>query len=363
MLRAAVTGLMLATTSSWALAQAAAQEAALSKPDDAITKLEKSPWLLVPTLQSNPKIGTSLGAMGGYLHYFDEKSRPSIFAVSGQVTSTDSTVAGGFARTSFDEDRQRLTAGLLYGYIKNDYSDYLGSGVPLQSNTELKSFVARYQFRVKDTNWFLGGQAVYQNFAIFGETEFDQHIMDVVGIQPYKSGGVGLVAQYDSRDNENMPTQGWLATLFNVAYREQLGGDANFDIYRLEFRYYIPHGDRNVFAIRQMNHLTSDAPTQVKAPVMLRGYKVGQYNGDYMSSIEGEERFRLAEKWTATIFAGIACTYGGGKDCSDRANLYPAGGVGLQYILKPKEGIVLNGEYALGKDGSYGFYLKMGYAY
>jgi len=115
--------------------------------------------------------------------------------------------------------------------------------------------------------------------------------------------------------------------------------------------------------VRQLNHLTHDTPVQIRAPVQLRGYKIGQYNGLYMSSIEAEERWRFAERWTSTIFAGIACTYGGSQSCSDSKNLYPAGGVGVQYILKPKEGIVLNLECALGKDENYGVYLKMGYAY
>ena len=90
-----------------------------------------------------------------------------------------------------------------------------------------------------------------------------------------------------------------------------------------KFRYYIPHGNGNVFALRQLNHLTSDAPAAARAPVQLRGYKIGQYTGKYMSSIEAEERYRLGEKWTATLFAGVACLYGDGKDCSENANLYP----------------------------------------
>jgi hypothetical protein len=118
-----------------------------------------------------------------------------------------------------------------------------------------------------------------------------------------------------------------------------------------------------VLAFRQLNHFTDDAPTQVNAAVQLRSYKIGQYNGEYMSQIEVEERYWLAEKWTASLFLGIACTYGGSRSCSDSANLYPAGGVGVQYVLKPKEGIVLNLEYAQGKDDNYGSYLKMGYAY
>jgi hypothetical protein len=323
---------------------------------------ERSPWLLAPVINVDPKLGTSLGALGGYLHYFDEKSRPSIFAVTGQYSNTDSIVAGGFAKTSFDEDRQRLSAGLVYGYIKNDYSDYLGTGVPLKSNVELRSAIARYLYRVAG-NWFVGVQGIYQNFAIGGETTFDQDVLDILGVRPYKSGGLGVLAYHDSRDSDNMPTRGWVLNLNNMAYRESLGGSEDFDVYRLDTRYFIEHGERNVFAIRQLNHFTDNAPTQAQAPVQLRGYKLGQYNGEYMSSIEGEERLRLAEKWTATIFAGVACTYGGGKVCSDSANIYPAAGAGIQYILKPKEGIVMNLEYAQGKAGNYGIYLKMGYAY
>jgi outer membrane protein assembly factor BamA len=353
--RVVLAGVILALACSWSRAQT-------SERESAVEKFEKSPWILAPVLQSNPKLGTSLGALGGYLHYFDAKSRPSIFAVTGQYTSTDSIVAGGFAKTSYDEDRQRLIAGLLYGNIKNDYNDYLGTGVPLRTNAELKSFIARYLYRVQG-NWFLGAQGIYQNFAVGGETAFDDQVMDILGVRPYKSGGLGLVAYYDSRDNENMPTTGWVLSLNNMAYRESLGGEEDFDVYRFDIRYFRPHGRGNVLALRQLNHLTRDAPTQVKAPVQLRGYKLGQYNGEYMSSIEAEERLRLADKWTATIFAGVACTYGAGADCSDSSNLYPAAGAGVQYVLKPKEGIVLNLEYAIGKDSNYGLYLKMGYGY
>ena len=349
----------LALLSSGTLAQTANSDAASA--DDSATPRDRSPWLALPLLQSNPKLGTSAGVLGGYIHQFDAKSRPSIFAVQGQYSDTDSIIAGGFARTSFDEDRQRLIAGLLYGYVKNDYDDYLGTGVPLKSNAEVHSFITRYLYRVKG-NWFMGAQATYQNFAIEGETEFDNEVIDILGVRPYRSGGMGLVAYYDSRDNENMPTRGWVLNLSNIAYRETFGGEENFDVYRADIRYFMPHGDRNVLAIRQLNHLTDGAPTQTKATVTLRGYKPGQYNGDYMSSIEVEERWRLAEKWTATLFAGVACTYGGDQSCSDE-NRYPAWGAGLQYILKPIQGIVANLEYAQGKDGNYGVYLKMGYAY
>jgi len=318
--------------------------------------------MLAPIFSSNPKLGTSGGALGGYIHFFDKKSRPSIFALQGQYSNTDSIVTGLMARTSFDEDHQRVIAGLVYGYVKNDYSDYLGTGVPLQSNGEIRQFIGRYLYRVKD-DWFIGAQGIYQNFWVGGETAFDQEVLDILGVRPYKSAGVGLVGYHDSRDNENSPTRGWVLSVSNVAYREALGSENEFDVYRIDLRNYTPHGDGNVFAVRQLNHLTRNAPAAARAPVQLRGYKIGQYNAEYMSSIEGEERLRLARRWTATMFAGVACLYGGNVDCADKQNIYPMAGAGVQYVLKPEVGIVMNLEYALGKDGNQGLYLKMGYGY
>jgi hypothetical protein len=350
-----------ATTSLQAFGQAD-EQTGVPKPTSPLSAMERSPWLLAPVFNSNPKLGTAVGALAGYIHLFDAKSRPSIFAVTGQYTSTESIIGGAFARTSFGEDRHRVIAALAYGNIKNDYDDYLGTGVPLKSDAELRSLIARYTYRVHG-DWFVGAQGIKQNFAIAGLTEFDNQVLDIVGIKPYKSAGAGFVVQNDTRDNENTPTRGMLLNFNNLAFRESLGGDNDYDVYRLELRYFIPHGNGNVFALRQLNHLTSDAPAAARAPVQLRGYKIGQYTSEFMSSFEGEERFRLAEKWTATLFAGVACIYGDGKSCSDGDNRYPAVGAGVQYVLKPREGIVMNLEYAAGKRGNQGIYLKMGYAY
>jgi len=321
-----------------------------------------SPWLFAPVFTSNPKLGTTLGATAGYLHLFDAKSRPSMFAATGQYSNTGSMVAGLFARTSFDADHQRLNVATSFGNIKNDYDDYLGTGVPLRNEAELKSFIARYLYRVYG-DWFVGAQGIYQNFGIAGETAADDAFLEILGVAPYKSGGLGVVAYYDSRDNDFKPTRGWVASLNNLAYRESLGGVTNFDVYRADFRHYVSQGEGNVFAFRQLNHLTDDAPTQNLSPIQLRGYKTGQYTGRYMSQIEGEARLKLADRWTSTIFAGVGCTYGDGKSCSERKNAFPMAGAGVQYVLKPAVGIVLNLEYAQGKSGNNGVILRTGYAF
>ena len=44
---------------------------------------------------------------------------------------------------------------------------------------------------------------------------------------------------------------------------------------------------------------------------------MGENLGQNMSSLEVEERYKIAARWTATFFAGAACLYGDGKTCDD----------------------------------------------
>jgi hypothetical protein len=326
------------------------------------TSVSESPWLLAPIFSSNPKLGVSVGALGGYLVTFDEKSRPSMFALGGQYTSTDSVIAAAFAKTSFDEDNHRLLGGVVAGRIKNDYQDYLGTGVALKTDDNLNAFVSRYLNRVAG-DWFLGVQGVYTNYEIVGNTMLDQEFLDFLGLKGFRSGGLGLVALYDTRDNDNSPTRGVALNLNNISYREWLGGKDDFDTVRLDLREYIGHGDGNVFAMRQSNQWTFDAPPAGFAPINLRGYTMGEYLGQYMSAFEFEERYRLAARWTVTAFTGFGILYGDGVTGSGYDNTYPTAGGGVQYLLKEKEGVVLNAEFAVGKDGNYGFYIRIGYGF
>jgi hypothetical protein len=82
-----------------------------------------------------------------------------------------------------------------------------------------------------------------------------------------------------------------------------------------------------------------------------------------MSSIEVEERYRFAERWTATLFGGVACLYGANRSCSESTDRFPSVGIGVQYILKPVQGFVANLEFAAGKDGNHALLFRMGYSY
>ncbi len=316
----------------------------------------------MPTFSSNPKLGTSLGGMGAYVTKFDPQSQVSILGLSAQYTNTDSATVAAIARTSFGADHHRISMVAVGGRIKNDYDDYLGTGMPLKSEDNIRSVLARYLYRFTG-DWFVGGQVVITNYHIVGQTALDDEVINTFGLTGFESGGVGLAVLHDSRDVQDKPSKGWLLNFNNVAYRESIAGKNDFDVYRLDYRGFWTHGDGHVVAIRQSNQWTVDAPAGAYAPVLLRGYTMGEYLGQNMSSLEVEERYRLAERWTATLFAGVACLYGDGLQCNDSDNLYPSAGFGVQYLLKPQQGLVANLEFAQAKDGDNAVIFKMGYAW
>src|SRR3954452_11990099 len=96
-----VGGVVLSAALTCAATPLHAQDAP-SPPADATPAADQpSPWLLLPIVSSNPKLGTAVGGFGGYAITFDPGSRVSLFGATYQYTSTHSTIGAAFARTSF----------------------------------------------------------------------------------------------------------------------------------------------------------------------------------------------------------------------------------------------------------------------
>jgi len=322
---------------------------------------EPSPWLLVPVFSSSPKLGTAVGGLAAYLHFFDPDSRVSLFGVMYQYTSTHSQIGGAFARTSFAADHHRIVAIAGFGHIQNDYADYLGTGEPLKTSDDLKAVAARYLFRAKG-DWFIGAQGNAANYQVLGASAEDDLVLETLGVRGFNSAALGAVLMHDSRDNEDMPTNGWFLNVNNLAYREAFGGSSSFDAYRVDLRTFWRHGGGHVLAVRQNNWFSSDAPAAAQATVILRGYKLGQYLSPYMSSLEVEERLSFNPRWGATLFAGAATLYGEAPVPLDRS-VFPTVGAGLHFVIKPVQRLLVNLEFAQGIGDSRGVYLKLGYAW
>jgi hypothetical protein len=323
---------------------------------------KESPWLIAPTMSSDPKLGTTAGLLGGYLIRFDPESPTSMFGAMGSYSSTDSTVFGTFARTYFGQDNHRLNLAVMTGEIKNDYKDFLGTGISLKTTDDLNMGMARYTKRVHG-DWFIGPQFISNNYDVLTDDWLSGKILDLIGLTGVRANGLGLVINYDSRDNQRSPLKGSSLELYNFAYRESLGGDASFDAYTGKYSTYIQHGNGHVAALLIKGRWTDDAPKGAYSSVDLNGYTRGQYLAPHMTLMQVDERFRFNDRLGFVLSAGAACLYGGDKSCNDSENWYPSAGVGLTVTIKKEEKMVLRAEYAVGKSENEGFYLKFGHPF
>ncbi|SES82110.1 hypothetical protein [Thalassotalea agarivorans] len=346
------------------------------KPDKNSTE-QSSPWLFTPLVTSNPKLSTTAGAMLGYMHTFDPKSAASMFGLTGNYSSTKSYTGVAFANTFFDEDRQRILSAFFTGEIKNDYDDFLGSGMPLKTTDSVSAFYFKWAYRVFD-QWFLGGQFISTNYSIYSDEiipgnslDFTNYSVDArndtIRLAGFRSNGLGLTIEYDSRDRPRSATQGHYFQADNTAYRESLGGVENFDVYRLKYNYYLSHGESSVLAINIKGKYTDDAPVAAWATVRTKGYTSGQYLAPYSTAIQIDERINFTDKWGMVAYASLTCLHGdndeGSLSCSDSDNLYPSASVGGFYAVKPEAGVVIRMEMAFGKDDNKGFYMSLGHPF
>lgn len=323
---------------------------------------DDSPWLVTPLFSSDPKVGTAIGGMGGYLFKVDQKSTASIVGIGGNYSDTNSFTLGVFLRSYWDADNKRLMAMVVDGKIRNDYEDFLGSGLPVQTTDNIDLYFMRYMQSFA-ADWFAGLQGVYTNYIITGDNYASQQIIDTIGLTGIDSGAVGVTLMYDNLDNQNSPTTGKYLLFHNFSYRESLGGEEDFDAYNLAFKHYIPNGNGHVFAYHATGRWTSDAMVSGYSSVALRGYVRGEYLAPHSVMLEAEQRWNLKGRYGASIFTGVSCLYGDGKKCDNSENLYPVIGAGARITLKESERIVVTMDYAKGKSDNSGFYIRFGQAF
>ncbi|MEP4147720.1 MAG: hypothetical protein ABJL54_10885 [Halioglobus sp.] len=321
----------------------------------------ESPWLISPTVSADPKLGTTLGAVFGYIQAFDPESTPSLMTSFVTYSDTDSYVGGLFGDLYFDGDKHRVKAGYINGKIRNEYDDFLGTGTRFKTEDNINSFFFRYLHRLSG-DWYLGGQFIVSDYVIGADGIFDS-ILEQVGLTGFNSNGIGLVGELDSRDEPRDPHAGNHFVVHNVAYRESLGGEESFDAYQANYSNYWGFGDGHVLATNLRGRWTHDAPLGGYSSLNMRGYTRGNYLAEHYSHVNLDARFHVYERWGASLFGGVGCLYDKVSSCNDSEALYPMVGAGIIFDLKPDAGIVLRLEYARGESDNEAYYLSLGHPF
>jgi hypothetical protein len=322
-------------------------------------------WAPVPTIISDPTLGTGLALALMYLHpqkEGDDSGRSNITGVAGMYTSTDSWMGAVFHNGSYLEDRYRISGGVAYGEFNLKYYG-IGNDSPIRDNpidfnAKTTLFMPKVLLRLPIENWFAGPSYHFMKI----DNTFD--FSSLLPILPEsriatQTAGLGLTVSHDSRDNNMWAYSGNWFELTLSDYGQYLGGDFDYQKLKAKFVHYIPVGETTTVAYRLDGQVIGgSAPFYDLASLNLRGFPMGLYSDKVAATAQVQGNWRFRPRWIALAFGG------GGRIADDISDLggQPtrwAGGMGLRYVLNEKQRLSLGVDVTYGND-EIGIYIQMG---
>ncbi|MCP4687671.1 MAG: hypothetical protein GY859_06455, partial [Desulfobacterales bacterium] len=172
---------------------------------------------------------------------------PNITAAGGFLTENGSWGGGLFHFHVFKEDKLRYLGGLFDMEMNLDYYGK-GGDFPLlpidHVSYSLKGYylVQQLAYRVGDSDLFLGANFKYMTYD--AKLDFGLNITPPDWFPPLEktltSGGVGVFAEYDTRDSIFTPDRGINVRLESVFYEDIFGSDRDYNKTSLNARAWTP---------------------------------------------------------------------------------------------------------------------------
>ena len=216
-------------------------------------------------------------------------------------------------------------------------------------------------FRIKESNFFVGGRYSY-----FNATSKSDILDAIPGIPDDElddaTGGLGLIINYDSRDNIISPSDGHLAKLHTMYNSEAFGGD--YDYYKIKASSYSywPVLDKVVLGVRLEGDFIGDnAPFYDVPYIDMRGIPALRYQGENVIVAELEARWDITYRWSLVGFGGSGWTAENISDFGDESAKF-AGGGGFRYLIARRLGLRVGLDVAVGPEDTV-LYMGIGSAW
>lgn len=325
---------------------------------------QESRVVVVPIPVSNPTIGAGLTAAALYLHPKKEESGipTTTSGVVGMYTDSESWLTGIFHDGYYAEDRYRVRGALGYGDFKLKFygigNDSIFRDSPIKYDARTTAFMPRVLFNLPADKWFLGLHYFYLNLDY--AFDFSSLLPGLPKLEDSSTtAGLGLVAVYDSRDNNMWPGKGTWFEMTATDYGETFGGDFDYSKLILKFAQYFPLAEPIILAYRlDGQFISGDAPFYDLSQMHLRGFPMGRYVDNHAVTGQMEGRWNFYERWSAVAFGGVGRIANNFNNLGSSPNLY-AGGGGIRYRIKEKEKLNIGVDVTTG-DGQVEFYVVIG---
>ncbi len=188
----------------------------------------------------------------------------------------------------------------------------------------------------------------------------------ILGRKGSKNTGIGLLFNYDSRDNTFSPTHGsfYQATLMN--YNRVLGGNHDFWLFTFDARKFLAFQDGTVLAVQGYFSLASGrVPFQMLprlgGSARMRGFYEGRFRDKQLLVMQGEYRRPLLWRFGMAVFLGLGSVSGSVDEIALK-RLKVAYGIGIRFAITPEERVFARLDFGKAA-GTYGFYIQVNEAF
>jgi len=348
----------------------------LKKSKDTIVDTNKGSFVPVPFFVTDVNLGYGLILALSYLHPNKKETRkntpPSITAVFGGGTSTSTWTIGAGHTHSFNDDKLRFLGGALYANVNLDFYN-LGkidlSDHPIEVNMNGWGVLAHMLFRIGESNIFIGPEYGYAQIdSKLNLNDPDHPILDSI-FQEINNltkkettfSEIGLIANYDSRDNTISPSKGFYGG-FELRYNGSwLGATDDFEEIDAFFYSYIPINKwlSSIYHF-DFQSVGGDAPFYVKPFVELRGAPVMYYQGNMAALVETQWRAQFYKNWGILGFVGTGKAFDSFNEFSDNPWVVNYG-TGLRYVMQKAFNTRVGVDFAWANPNSqFGWYIVVG---
>ena len=285
------------------------------------------------------------------------------------AVTTGGAALGSRPQIFFRGDRFRIFGTFSYKYNKDNYY-----GVGYETNhhvtrgKETTLFTASYLqlnpqflFRIRNSDFFIGpaidftiDKMLDPSAGVAGDATFRQNGGTAGGYSNISS-GLGMIANYDSRDVPSNAYNGVYVEVRGTFYNKWLGSNTNFYRAEIDYRQYVSVGRRKVLAwTAQSRNVFGDVPITrmplTGSPYDLRGYYMGQYRDKSSHVVVAEYRQmfnsdredllgRIIRRLGWTVWAG--CGFMGDSPVHIDG-VMPNAGLGLRIEIQPRMNIRLD---------------------
>ncbi|UTW64099.1 BamA/TamA family outer membrane protein [bacterium SCSIO 12741] len=330
-----------------------------------------------------PELGL-LVAAGGLITFKTNKNDSLIqrSSLPGSIgyTTTGALVINGILTSFWFKDKLRINGDFWYKDMPDHYWGVgfdNGLNVPKSDSTTAYNRTwwwinPRFLYQVK-THYFVGLNVDYN---------YTQGTSPSAGVdqdsvyQHYNNrpmnGGLGVILRYDTRDVPVDARKGLLLDFRAVAYSQGLGGDNNFQTYRLDYRQFVTlkkpgHTLAWQFKTRlAFGEVPYGEMSQLGTPFDLRGYQWGRYRNDHMVYLLTEYRhsfYRPDQKKSlhgAAVWVGAGSVFNNDEFEQNRMEWLPNVGLGYRFEVQPRMNVRI--DYGFGLKSS-GFYFNFNQAF